>query len=131
MRNSFAASLNKAVRGALAEQQPPARQVRVSVVSLRLAELLPAKILNSPGSMPQFMFRPQKLNASGVRSNATVRHSPLRRVYVKGERVAAGPSRGDLARWRYQEIDLAPHLRQGANVVAALFGGFAVSRRPA
>jgi hypothetical protein len=40
-------------------------------------------------------------------------------LYVNGQRIAAGPSRGDLARWRYQEIDLAPHLRQGANVVAA------------
>lgn len=40
-------------------------------------------------------------------------------LYTNGRRVAAGPSRGDLARWRYQEIDLAPYLREGGNVVAA------------
>lgn len=40
-------------------------------------------------------------------------------LYVNGERVAAGPSRGDLKRWRYEEIDLAPYLRRGDNAVAA------------
>lgn len=40
-------------------------------------------------------------------------------LYVNRQRVAAGPSRGDLKHWRYEEIDLAPYLRQGENVVAA------------
>ncbi|MDX2276635.1 MAG: family 78 glycoside hydrolase catalytic domain [Hyphomonadaceae bacterium] len=41
-------------------------------------------------------------------------------LYVNGVRVAAGPARGDLAHWRYETVDLAPHMRRGANVVAAI-----------
>ena len=42
------------------------------------------------------------------------------KLYVNGTEVAAGPARGDLLHWRYETIDLAPHLRAGRNVVAAL-----------
>jgi len=41
-------------------------------------------------------------------------------LFVNGTRVAMGPSRGDLAHWRYQTLDLAPHLTAGRNVVAAV-----------
>ena len=40
-------------------------------------------------------------------------------LYVNGQRIDAGPSRGDLANWRYRRIDIAPHLREGATVLAA------------
>lgn len=40
-------------------------------------------------------------------------------LYVNGQRVAAGPSRGDLLHWRYTTIDLAPYLRAGRNIIAA------------
>lgn len=40
-------------------------------------------------------------------------------LYVNGQRAGQGPSRGDLEHWRYQTLDLAPHLKTGANVVAA------------
>lgn len=40
-------------------------------------------------------------------------------LYVNGARVDAGPSRGDLAHWRYRRIDIAKHLRAGSNVIAA------------
>jgi alpha-L-rhamnosidase len=40
-------------------------------------------------------------------------------LFVNGQRVDAGPSRGDLAHWRYRLIDLAPYLRSGKNVIAA------------
>lgn len=40
-------------------------------------------------------------------------------LYVNGVRVAAGPSRGDLAHWRTAGVDLAPFLRAGENVIAA------------
>ncbi|MGN6358577.1 MAG: family 78 glycoside hydrolase catalytic domain [Novosphingobium sp.] len=40
-------------------------------------------------------------------------------LYVNGMRVDAGPSRGDLAHWRYRRIDIAKHLRAGGNVIAA------------
>ena len=42
------------------------------------------------------------------------------RLYVNGEEVSAGPARSDVAHWRYETIDLAPHLRPGRNVLAAV-----------
>ena len=46
-------------------------------------------------------------------------------LYANGERVAAGPARGDLAHWRYDTIDLARHLRAGRNVLAAVVWNYA------
>jgi alpha-L-rhamnosidase len=49
-------------------------------------------------------------------------------LFVNGKRVASGPSTGSIGRWRYSEIDLAPFLRRGRNVVSAAvwnFGDFA------
>jgi alpha-L-rhamnosidase len=41
-------------------------------------------------------------------------------LFVNGTRVANGPARGDLNHWRYETVDIAPHLRPGSNIVAAL-----------
>ncbi|HSK08605.1 MAG TPA: alpha-L-rhamnosidase C-terminal domain-containing protein [Vicinamibacterales bacterium] len=41
-------------------------------------------------------------------------------LWVNGVRVVWGPARGDLNHWRYETVDLAPHLRPGRNVVAAV-----------
>lgn len=40
-------------------------------------------------------------------------------LFVNGTRVSSGPSRGDLAHWRYATLDLAPFLQRGSNVIAA------------
>ena len=45
-------------------------------------------------------------------------------LFVNGTRVAWGPARGDLDHWRYESVDLAPHLAAGRNVVAALVWNF-------
>jgi len=42
------------------------------------------------------------------------------RLVVNGRPVAEGPQRSDLAHWRYETVDLAPHLQAGDNVLAAL-----------
>ena len=42
------------------------------------------------------------------------------RLYVNGEQVSAGPQRSDLLHWRYETVDLAPHLHAGRNVIAAV-----------
>lgn len=41
-------------------------------------------------------------------------------LFVNGERVSVGPARGDLYHWRYETVDLAPHLKAGKNVLAAV-----------
>jgi hypothetical protein len=45
-------------------------------------------------------------------------------LYVNGHRVAWGPARGDLFHWRYETVDLAPHLVSGRNVIAAVVWNF-------
>jgi hypothetical protein len=42
------------------------------------------------------------------------------RLFVNGRQVSSGPQRSDLMHWRYETVDLAPHLRPGRNVLAAL-----------
>ncbi|HWQ35266.1 MAG TPA: hypothetical protein VNQ79_20645 [Blastocatellia bacterium] len=49
-------------------------------------------------------------------------------LFVNGERVVWGPARGDLNHWRYETVDLAPFLKAGKNVLAAVvwnYGQFA------
>jgi hypothetical protein len=41
-------------------------------------------------------------------------------LFANGTRVSAGPARGDLYHWRYETVDLAPHLKAGRNVLAAV-----------
>jgi hypothetical protein len=47
-------------------------------------------------------------------------------LFANGERVAWGPARGDLHHWRYESVDLAPYLRAGRNVLAAVVWNFGV-----
>jgi hypothetical protein len=42
------------------------------------------------------------------------------RFFVNGRQLSTGPQRSDLMHWRYETLDLAPHLRAGRNVLAAL-----------
>ena len=42
------------------------------------------------------------------------------RLYVNGTQVSSGPQRSDQMHWRYETVDLAPVLRAGSNVIAAL-----------
>ncbi len=46
-------------------------------------------------------------------------------LFVNGERVMVGPARGDLNYWRYETLDIAPHLVAGRNVLAAVVWNFA------
>ncbi len=45
-------------------------------------------------------------------------------LFVNGERVVWGPARGDLNHWRFETIDIAPHLKAGKNVLAAVVWNF-------
>jgi alpha-L-rhamnosidase len=46
-------------------------------------------------------------------------------LFVNGTRVSRGPSRGDLDHWRFETVDLAPQLRAGRNVLAAVVWNYA------
>ena len=45
-------------------------------------------------------------------------------LYVNQQRVGTGPSRGDLAHWRFETYDLGPLLRSGRNILAATVWSF-------
>ena len=57
------------------------------------------------------------------------------RLYVNGQevanlyqRVSFGPQRSDVNHWRYETVDLAPHLRRGRNVIAAVVWNWGAAR---
>ena len=54
------------------------------------------------------------------------------RLFVNGEQVSSGPQRSDLMHWRYETVDLAPHLRVGPQRArgAGLELGGREARRP-
>ncbi len=41
-------------------------------------------------------------------------------LFVNGKLSSWGPARGDLTHWRYETVDIAPHLHQGKNALAAV-----------
>ncbi len=59
---------------------------------------------------------PDLPDAFRVRVSADNRYE----LFVNGTRVSASPARGDVWHWRYDTVDLRPHLRQGPNVLAAV-----------
>ena len=42
------------------------------------------------------------------------------KLYVNGTLVSLGPAKGDATHWNYETVDLAPFLKSGTNVIAAL-----------
>src|SRR5258705_1247996 len=57
------------------------------------------------------------------------------RLYLNGgyvallyERASSGPQRSDVTHWRYETVDLAPRLRRGRNVIAALVWNWGAAR---
>jgi len=50
------------------------------------------------------------------------------RLFVNGAPVHVGPARGDRTHWRFDTLDLAPHLHPGRNVLAAQVWNFGVER---
>ena len=50
------------------------------------------------------------------------------RLFVNGALASSGPQRSDVAHWRYETIDLAPLLRVGRNVLAAVIWNWGAAR---
>lgn len=72
-----------------------------------------------------FLFR-RTFDLAAVPGRFVVHTSADQRyqLYVNGRRMATGPARGDLNHWRFETVDIAPALRAGRNVVAAVVWNF-------
>ena len=75
----------------------------------------------SPYDYGVYHFR-QRLDLAAVPDSFIVHVSADNRyrLFVNGESVGVGPARSGLRRWRYETYNLSPHLRSGANVLAAV-----------
>src|SRR5580704_18760026 len=84
----------------------------------------PAQWITSPGApirdLTMLHFR-KELDLERVPEHFLVDVSADNRflLEVNQERIGSGPARGDLAHWRYEVYDLAPHLHAGKKVLAA------------
>ncbi len=50
------------------------------------------------------------------------------KLYVNGQYVSNGPARGDLMKWYFETIDIAPYLVDGENTIGALVWNFSYVR---
>ena len=85
----------------------------------------PAQWITVPGADPHaygvYHFR-RSFDLAALPKTFPIRVSADNRyqLFVNGQRVSTGPARGDLTHWRYETVDLAPHLVRGRNVLAAV-----------
>ncbi len=85
----------------------------------------PAAWIACPGSEPQgygvYLYRRTfDLEKAPGKFIVHVSADNRYRLYVNGIEASEGPSRGDPDHWRYESVDLAPLLKSGRNVLAAL-----------
>ena len=112
------------------------------MIHLRYLLLLIICLMGSPTllqaqedeSAPWISYPTANVNNYGVyhfRRSFTLDQAPSRLVvhvsgdnryqlFVNGQRVAYGPAKGDLTTYKYDEVDIAPFLATGDNVIAAL-----------
>ncbi len=85
----------------------------------------PAQWITAPGATPfgygvyhfrQTVSLAAKPDRFVVHASADNRY----RLFVNGEFVASGPAQSDLRNWRFETIDIAPRLKAGRNVLAAV-----------
>src|SRR5262249_54992052 len=50
------------------------------------------------------------------------------RLYVNGVLASSGPQRSDVNHWRYETLNIAPRLRPGRNLIAALIWNWGAAR---
>jgi len=50
------------------------------------------------------------------------------KLYVNGQYVCNGPARGDLMKWYFETIDIAPYLNKGENIIGAVVWNFSYLR---
>ncbi len=50
------------------------------------------------------------------------------KLYVNEKYICNGPARGDLLKWYFESINIAPHLKEGKNIITAVVWNFAEYR---
>ena len=72
-----------------------------------------------------FLFRKSfDLSAAPTRFVVHVSADQRYELFVNGQRMAAGPARGDLDHWRFETVDISSKLTAGRNVLAAVVWNF-------
>jgi alpha-L-rhamnosidase len=84
-----------------------------------------AKWIEAPGTAPEaygvYHFRRSfELSNKPERFLVHVSADNRYQLYVNGVLSSWGPARSDLTHWRYETVDLAPHLNAGRNTLAAV-----------
>ncbi|UCH62506.1 MAG: alpha-L-rhamnosidase N-terminal domain-containing protein [Fidelibacterota bacterium] len=92
-----------------------------------------AKWISHPTAKPEefgvFHFRKTiNLKAKPASFVINVSADNRYRLFVNGQSVCTGPARGDLEHWRFETVDIAPYLKKGKNVLAAVVWNFAEHR---
>lgn len=111
--------------GLLAHRQPdPATNPDLLRARWRAKWIRPAG--SSPRGFGVYHFRktldvPARPKTFVIHASADNRYE----LFVNGTRVLTGPARGDLDHWRFETADIAPLLRSGRNVLAAVAWNFA------
>lgn len=89
------------------------------------SEMWTAHWISVPDTAPQdygvYYFR-KDIELAAVPSDYIVHVTGDNRykLYVNGTLVSLGPAKGDATHWNYETVDLAPCLKPGVNVIAAL-----------
>jgi hypothetical protein len=81
---------------------------------------------NAPATGPGVFYFRKELSLPSVPAHFWVHVSADNRfiLHANGAYVAEGPARGDLFHWRFETVDLAPFLRPGSNIIAAVVWNF-------
>jgi alpha-L-rhamnosidase len=116
----------------LAAEPLPARARQLPINPELLARQWPASWIAMPGAPERdagvFHFR-RRITFERVPPRLLVHVSADQRyvLHVNGERIGAGPGRGDPEHWPFETYDIAPRLRVGDNVIAATVWNFGLS----
>lgn len=82
---------------------------------------------NEPGNVYGIYHFRKKFHVTALPSKFIIHVSADNRykLYVNGTFVSLGPTRGDLYNWNFETVDIAPYLREGENLLAAVVWNFA------
>jgi len=98
-----------------------------------LHETWPAKWITYPGISGKeygvYLFR-KSFQFDSIPKQFIVHVSADNRykLYINGQYVCNGPARGDLLKWRFETIDIAPYLSKGQNIIGAVVWNFSYLR---